>query len=56
MSHRETEAMAGRAVHPPIHKDDDGAIHGTGKTFFRPSVHMGRSAPFSGDKVVGGRG
>lgn len=44
MSHRETEAMAGRAVHPPIHKDDEGSIRGTGKTFFRPSVDIGRWA------------
>lgn len=44
MSHRETEAMAGRAVHPPIHKYDDGSIRGTGKTFFRPSVHIARWA------------
>jgi len=42
MSHRETEAMAGRAVHPPIHKEDDVSIRGTGKTFIRASVHIGR--------------
>jgi hypothetical protein len=44
MSHRETEAMAGRAVHPPIHKEGDGSIRGMGKTFIRPSVHIGRWA------------
>jgi hypothetical protein len=44
MSHRETEAMAGRAVRPLIHKDDDGSIRGTGRTFFHPSVHIGRWA------------
>jgi hypothetical protein len=44
MSHRETEAMAGRAVHPLIHKEDYGSIRGMGKTFIRPSVHIGRWA------------
>jgi len=34
--------MAGRAVYPPIHEDDYGSIRGMGKTFFRPSVHIGR--------------
>jgi len=44
MSHRETEAMADRAVHSPIHKDVDFSIRGTGKAFFRPSFHIGRWA------------